>query len=879
MTVGSGGTWPVVGIDHHLRRIGTVISSPSVLGVLLDGPAGVGKSSLASAYSSMKRADGAAVVHVVATPARSTTPFGALVNLAAQAPAAGTADRLATLTAVAAAVETAIHSEATAGPTLLVIDDLPLLDPASADLIVDLARRGIVQILATARRTETVPIEFTGMLVDGTLLRHRVEPLTDDLIVLAAEQMLGGCLNPSTAAQLVASSQGLPLHARELVLTNLATGRLLEYPDGWRFEGLPSAPPSLVELVASRFATMTDEHRRVLEALALAEPVPLAVAAALADPTVLAALEGNELISADEDAGIAIVRLGHPLYAEVVRSRLGQLRIREAALTAVTAMESVADPDVRFRATCLRLDHGLPVAADQAVAAARQALSMVEPDLAARLAINGGDGFDPAFILATALIALGRIDDADAALQRAFDAASNDAERARVISRRGNNLGTAGGRFQESIQVLETGLASLTDPVWRSFVAADLAYARLWNGQVAESQVGIDGAEAKPDAVRANECLVGAVVAVMRGELDRTEALVQEGLPLAPAIRDDVPTARELLTLSRFLAFAFGGRQQEATAVVDAELERASNRGEAASGTWMAVRSIQALVDGRATDALADSGEAARRLAVADISGLRPVAQAVMATALARLGRSSESAATSATVDPAWATETKVRLQLEVAEAWRTAMEGDTSTASARLAAAAGKAMAANHIPLGAIAAYDAVRLGHPRLVVDLLNDAARSWDGPTGPAFVAHAGALIASDPGALMDLASRLPGMGFSLAGAEAAAQASRLYEQSGFTADAMRADFLAACTAAQLGQVDSPGLGQPRGLTAREREVAELAATGTSSRDIGRQLDISARTVDNHLSAVFRKVGVSNRAGLVGVLPLLANLPTSG
>ena len=55
----------------------------------------------------------------------------------------------------------------------------------------------------------------------------------------------------------------------------------------------------------------------------------------------------------------------------------------------------------------------------------------------------------------------------------------------------------------------------------------------------------------------------------------------------------------------------------------------------------------------------------------------------------------------------------------------------------------------------------------------------------------------------------------------------------------------------------------------LTGREREVADLAASGLSSRAIGERLGITTRTVDNLLGRVDVKLGVAGRAELVGVL----------
>jgi DNA-binding CsgD family transcriptional regulator len=57
----------------------------------------------------------------------------------------------------------------------------------------------------------------------------------------------------------------------------------------------------------------------------------------------------------------------------------------------------------------------------------------------------------------------------------------------------------------------------------------------------------------------------------------------------------------------------------------------------------------------------------------------------------------------------------------------------------------------------------------------------------------------------------------------------------------------------------------------LTAREGEIARLAADGLSNLEISRRLLISVRTVENHLHRVFRKLGVDNRTELTRVLSL--------
>ncbi|MFW6197776.1 MAG: response regulator transcription factor, partial [Myxococcota bacterium] len=51
----------------------------------------------------------------------------------------------------------------------------------------------------------------------------------------------------------------------------------------------------------------------------------------------------------------------------------------------------------------------------------------------------------------------------------------------------------------------------------------------------------------------------------------------------------------------------------------------------------------------------------------------------------------------------------------------------------------------------------------------------------------------------------------------------------------------------------------------LTPQELEVAQLAASGLSNREIATRLYVSPRTVSAHLYRVFPKLGITTRAAL--------------
>jgi DNA-binding NarL/FixJ family response regulator len=74
------------------------------------------------------------------------------------------------------------------------------------------------------------------------------------------------------------------------------------------------------------------------------------------------------------------------------------------------------------------------------------------------------------------------------------------------------------------------------------------------------------------------------------------------------------------------------------------------------------------------------------------------------------------------------------------------------------------------------------------------------------------------------------------------------------AGFVLDAFSGD-----GSPTVAEVHDPDLDQ---LTAREREVLRLIARGYTYKEIARRLEISAKTVESHVSAVLRKLQLSTR-----------------
>src|SRR6476661_415065 len=126
--------WPLIGRERELGLIAGVLSRADATGVVLVGPAGVGKTRLATETMLLGDRSGFATARIVASRAASSIPFGALAPLlpsGVTAMAQGlNALRQATL---------ALTERAGGKPLMLLVDDAHALDDASAVLLQQLA--------------------------------------------------------------------------------------------------------------------------------------------------------------------------------------------------------------------------------------------------------------------------------------------------------------------------------------------------------------------------------------------------------------------------------------------------------------------------------------------------------------------------------------------------------------------------------------------------------------------------------------------------------------------------------------------------------------------------------------------------------------------
>jgi DNA-binding CsgD family transcriptional regulator len=163
----------------------------------------------------------------------------------------------------------------------------------------------------------------------------------------------------------------------------------------------------------------------------------------------------------------------------------------------------------------------------------------------------------------------------------------------------------------------------------------------------------------------------------------------------------------------------------------------------------------------------------------------------------------------------------------------------------------------------GAYGLHDVVRWGRPELVVGELAGMAGAFAALAGR----HAVALAGRDAAGLEAVAGEFERLGYLLYAAEAYAQAAAEHAHAGEQRRARVAVNHGRRLARECEGAWTPALAALAApeLTRRQREIAQLAATGISNREIADRLTVSIRTVANHLCAVYDRLGVHDRAGL--------------
>ena len=869
--------WPLIGRDAVLRRLTTVLDRTTASSLTITGAEGVGKTRLAAELAHAALARGRAVDSISASSSAALIPFGALAHLLAL-PAAS-ADESWLMRNLLAELQRRGNA---AGPLVLIVDDAHHLDEHSAALIHQAANHRVLSAVLTARHGEPMPQVLTQLWKDSIAERVEIGPLTRQSSIALIETALEGPVDGLTLSELWQRSGGNPLFLRELVLGGLESGALIREGDIWRATR-PLAPSSrLSELVRGRLGRLAPAEQQVVEALAVADSVDLRTLELLGSAEAIEALEERQLIEVERSGNRSAVRLGHPIYGEVVAADMPRSRSRRIMLSLADHIEAhgAMRPDDLLRIALWRLDGGGAGEPALLLAAARRALAVFDGPLAERLAraatTVGED--DPTLlrVLGQALAVQQRVEEADEVLSRAAEQASSDDDVAQVVLARANLLYFRAGRTTEAARLLAEALDRLTNAAWRDEIESLLILFRSAAGQLrAVAAAGrrlVQQSEARPRAV-VHTLLYSSIANVMLGRFSEAEEQVRLGIELAPQVREELPLSGEMLHINGVMANAYAGRHARALELgVEGHRRALDARVPEVAAMWGMNLAECQLLAGDIETALRSMLGALAVVRDRDPFSVHGIDSSVASVCASWLGRHDLARELrQEVVDLDLARDVRSRIWLDRATVWTTWHEAGAVAAAQMAMDAGGRAVVDTHLVWGAWLFHDAARLGLAPPAANRLDALASRIEGDLVPTMALHVRALASSDALGLERAASAFDQLGSRLFAAEAAAQAHQAYLRQGRMRLARVAAARAAFLASQCASVRTPALvdAAPMPLTPRELEIARLAAGGLSSRELADRLGISVRTVDNHLGTIYDKLGVAGRAELPDIL----------
>lgn len=868
--------WPLVGRELELACFDAVWAARGCQGVVIHGPAGIGKSRLAQECLPRAARSGFEVGRATASVPAAAVPLGAIAHLI---PAGlDLVDPVRGFAAVARALS---------GPRgerrwVLLVDDLQWLDAASAVLLRQLLDAGVVRLIGTVRTGEPVG-EAVGALCGGDAV-HRIdlEPFDVRATEQALRAALGGPVVWSTVENLHEISGGNVLFLRELVLGALASGTLVHDGEIWERSGrFAAGTRRLSEIIDARLSAAPVQARPALELLALCEPVPVADVLATTDLDTLTGLEESGLVRVVVSRRRTTVSLAHPLYGETVRGRIPLLRRTKLLLDQTERTKAAgarrADDTRRMAAWQLAATGTAdPALLVEAAALARYAHDYAQAKTLLESLHEEDQTTQTRLALGEALGELGATASAEAVLSAAAAGARDDAEKLAVAVIRSHNQFWGAGRTRDALELICDAAPAIADPECHRMLRYHAASIRLADGD--PSALALlddmpDDAEGFADPTGwLTAAMMKSMGLVMRG---RAADAVEWAEHAHRAHRDVADRAlyphpaAQLISVS--VALRDAGRFTEARANGERAHAELATSATQLTRTWIAFSRGQVeLSCGHAASARRWFAETVRR--ARSQSQIRPLNPGLngLAIAAALLGdvAAAEEAAEQAQRYPPFGLYAEFG---SLARAWLRAARWDQAGARTVLTEAAERSRAAGNVAMQMWLLTDLVRLGGAAAALPRLAEIAETAQGRLVPTVMELARSLADDDPERLLASSRVLAAMGADLYAAEAASAAAAAFHRAGRPRRAPVAARLAAESAALCEGARTPLTAAEASapLTARQRDIAALAAAGLASKDIAARLQLSVRTVENHLQNAYTRLGVTTRAELADVL----------
>jgi len=867
-------SWPLVGRERELAALRGALEDGAPAAVIA-GPPGSGKTALAARATEAVRRTGRATLWVAATAAAGRIPFGAMAALA-PSDTGRSASEAQMLSAMAAELET---RRVGGSPPLLCVDDAHLLDESSAALVHHLVTTERASALVTTTPGRPTCDAVSALWKDGGTIWVELEGLDSGSVEELLSSVLAGPVEGALAHRLAGACGGNPLLLRELIVSARAAGALRLLDGLWRQVAPLPLGDRLSRLVGDRVDRLPDASREVIEYVAVGEPLELALLERLSGVDAVMAAEETGVIEVATDDRRTVVRGAHPVYATLLRGRVPPLRARRGCSGLA---DSLARTPMRRRGDELRLARwrlgaGETIDSDLALAAARQAMADGDHDLCVELsdvAWAAGGGFAASAQAAQALMWQGSADSASEWFARAAAEAPDRSSRRWVALARATNLFLGSGLTHAADLVLEEAERESDRPI--ALFAPLRTMMSVNRGRIAEA------IELAGDAGSGS----GTVGALASAAAD-TPALAWAGRPVDALRRSDEvdaatrelsppPELRQLVHVGRCTALEVAGRFEEAERLAREQHGRALDQGDdGRRAVWAFATGRSLIREGRVGESVEWLAEAAAVIR-ADTGRLsRPMTGHCLATLAEAQALSGEVDAAAATLAEAAsvAESGSYMAQYGLAEVWLAAAQGQLERGRELVAEVADRAAALGARVAEARALVDLGRLGAgDEHVADRLDRLVAGLQGGLAPTWARASRALADGSAARLESIGAELSN-GLPLLAAELLGAASEAYahaqERAPAAATAVRARLLADACGVRTAPLLHGLRGAAAELTAREHEIADLAARGGTNREIAEGLTVSVRTVENHLHRVLEKVGARSRTELPAFL----------
>lgn len=883
--------------------------------LLLEGEAGIGKTTLWLTAIEQARAQGIRVLTARAAITESVTAYISLADLfstvdreildALPGPQRLAIDRVllqvsddgSTIDqrAVAAAFLSAVDILAESTPVLVAIDDLQWLDPSSARVVAFAARRfsGPAGLLATVRTGDgDDDVSWLQLERPDAIRRIALNPLAIGALHQLITARLGRSVSRHAMLRIHEASGGNPFYAIELART---------IPEGET--GIEMLlPTTLAGLVASKIDVLDEDIRGILLA-----------AACLAEPTVEAVSQATgrdigecvERLLVVEEQGIVTIdrnrlRFTHPLLTAAVYTRATPTQRRNMH----GRLASVVDhPELRARHLALAATHGDPETLKALDCAAELANRRGAPAAAAEfteLANELGAGSPERQIRCAAFhFSAGDATRAREILEEVIKTAAPATVHAEALSLLGLWSLLDGSSRDGARQLQRAAEAATGDDKLLGHILTALSFARI---NTHEFEAAIDAVvEAVATATRLDDPRLLSQALSMRVLVRFLvgEGFDEEGLRTALLLDDgDEPSSAMLWpTLQRAELLNGTGRLDDGRRELRAIRQRYIERGAESEMMVGAFHgALNEIWQGDFAEASLIGEDALQRARQLDADLPLAVALMIQAMVAAYLGdevaarRDATAALVAAqrcdspTLVSVWPTSTLGFLEVSLGNYDAALQILSPLLQGVERSPRATEIFVTPFLPDAAEASIHLGRFAEAQNLIDVLESNGRRLDRPWMLALGARCRAMLLAqgrDLGAALATAQRamaeherLP-MPFERArtqllfgeilrrqrsrenAAAAMREAAVTFEELGTPIWERRAR--TSLERVNFGRADS------RVLTAAERRIADLAAAGKTNHDIASALFISPKTVEVHLSRIYRKLGIRSRAEL--------------